>query len=171
MAITNYSVFNPLNEEIVRNLAFVLFVQGHKYTGALERSIRPVVENIGGGAIRLSATALDYIFDLEEGLPPGDPKFNAVDMKKLEAWVKFRQSQGHPTPSAKVLVKKWKKKGFELEGASNYSQLDGQVDRAIQYTFEAYDKDYFEKIDEQIYRMFDEEVQRTKSGTISSKNV
>lgn len=171
MAITDPNILAPVNTKVIQDLVLILRGQGHKYTGALERSLVPQIDKIAGAYV-LSATALDYIFDLEEGLPPNDPKFSRVDMAKLEAWVKFRRNQGHPTPDAKVLIKKWKKKGYELEGALLYADPEiGQVDKAIELTFSIAEQSYFEMIDQKVFQMFDDEVNRTKSETINSKSI
>lgn len=125
----NINIFQPVNEAIIQDIVFELSYKGHQHTGDLEKSL---VEHIDfdGKNIVLSASALHYIFELEHGVQASRIDVSQINMTRLSEWVEFRLNQGHPTPSAKEIVKLWKKYGYELEGAKKYSP-EGETTNAI----------------------------------------
>lgn len=162
------TIFDSVNNEIVDDIKYQLFLQGHMYSHALDESIKPYL-SIEGGAVNLSATALSYLQELEHGISPFT-KINAdkVDINKLAKWCISKgmaQSLSGSIAMAKLLVRRWKKEGYELEGAKAYSDT-GKVDEAVKTAFDNNKEKHIGLLDSAVYGSLDTVFHKTKSGVV-----
>lgn len=162
--IPNPDVFEQVDEHIVNDINTWLKDQGHEFEYDLEKSIKLVLA-YNGDTYTIGAEGLDYIFDLEYGVSPEEMSKKAVDVDKLDRWVKFRRSQGHATPGVNRLIKLWSQRGFELQGAILYSNKP-RVNLAITDTLETYEADYFKQIDDIVFDYLDIQFSEVKEGKI-----
>ncbi len=162
-------IFDLANKAIVEDIKTELRLQGHHFTGALEASIQDrIIED--NGSLVLTAEALSYLEDLEKGIPANEIPNRTIDLPGLASWVRIKSiwrgcSEKQSFKIALTIIKKWKKEGFELEGAKFFSST-GKVDRAVSETFEKNQDEYFTMIDQAAIGRLDDIFSSIKSGTI-----
>lgn len=166
---TNTSIFEPANRAIIDDIKKELRLQGHFFTGALEASLleKRIAEN---GGVVLTAEALGYLEDLEHGIPASQINFNKINFHNLAEWVRIKSiwrgcSEKKALSIAFAIAKKWKREGFELEGARFFSKT-GIVDRAVAETFDKNQPKYIGMIDTAAIGSLDNIFNEVKSGTV-----
>lgn len=165
----NTNIFEPANKAIVDDIKKELRLQGHRFSGALESSLRErqVAEN---GGVTLTAPALGYLEDLEHGIDGGLIDFNKINFTFLATWVRVKSIWRGCSPKvalkiAFAIAKKWKREGFELEGAKFFSET-GKVDEAVSETFEKNQPKFIGLVDEAAIGSLDNIFHEVKGGTI-----
>ena len=156
-----------INERIIADIKAELRRQGHHDTGRLEGSFRPYDAIVKNENI-LQAFALEYIRELEEGVPASKISISQAEFQDLEGWVRRKIgafSEAEATGIAAAIVRKWKKAGRPLEGSREFSQ-SGEILHAIQTAFESNEAQYADNVFDAADIEIDAEFSRTKSGTI-----
>lgn len=163
----NPSSYNFINIIISNDIKEQLRLQGHFFSGDLERSITPE-KILEFGNIVLTARALDYIKELEYGVPASRINPNSEDIGKIAKWVLERNLVTNPaqaTTAARLIIQKWQKQGKPLETSKEYSKT-GQILHAISITLREQEQKYYRLIDDETISILDKEFNHVKSGKI-----
>ena len=100
------AIFAEANKEITDDIKEELRLQGHFLTGALERSIREIVIETPNG-FQLTASAAEYMTDLEEGVPSHHISLNLKSIQEMTRYVELRM--GYKGKYAEKVAKRDKK--------------------------------------------------------------
>jgi hypothetical protein len=104
------SSFSPVNRAITDDIKRQLRLKGHYDLGNLEKSINELfIEE--KGTLHLTATALDYLDELEHGVEAKDIDDSKINLIKLAGWVSRKISNKGSIGIAKAIIKNWKKHG------------------------------------------------------------
>lgn len=160
------SKIHPINEAIASDIKHQLRLQGHHLTGALEASIKGT-EKIAIDETTLSATALGYIEDLEDGVPASEIKINSQTLAEMTRYVELRMGyKGSKAQQVALLIlQKQKKEGNPTDNSYNYSQT-GARKFAIEITFNKNEAKYFNAMDNVVEDYLDAEFHQLKNETI-----
>lgn len=157
--------FSDVNLDIVARIKEELRLQGHFFTGELERSLKPV-EQKDLFSFVLTCSAADYINDLEQGVPAA--QVTVKDFQRLVSWVDKKAGTLYEAQSvyvAQFIMQKWQREGKPLNTSRGFSQT-GEILHAIEISFEKHQNEYFGKIDSKVLNVLDETFHETKSGTV-----
>lgn len=165
----NPTIFEPANRSIVDDIKKELRLQGHRFTGTLEASFRPYEVNESGG-VTLTSEALPYLQDLEQGIPASQIVNKRTNVTFLATWVRVKSIWKGCTVKesfniAYAIINKWKKEGFELEGAKLYSET-GRVNKAVSEAFDKNQPKIIGLLDTAAIGSLDNIFHEVKSGTV-----
>lgn len=163
---TNPNIFNPANKVIAEDIKTELRLQGHYLTGALEASLheKEIHEN---GGITLTAQALEYIEDLEKGIPGFRIGLDDKSISEMTRYVQLRLGyQGKKAIKVAIaILKKQQKEGNPTKGSYAFTQTGFRTE-AVSDTFDKHQAKYIAMIDEPAIGSLDNIFHEIKSGTI-----
>jgi hypothetical protein len=90
----------PYADDLARMIRLEEEIQGHRNTGALDRSIQADVL-VSRGILQITVRALSYIRDLEDFTPGSDIKMSNAQFSRLTTWV-----SNHALRGVRKLIKK-----------------------------------------------------------------
>ena len=158
--------FNPANEAIVEDIKKELRLQGHHLTGALEASLRPLLvrEN---GIIVLTAQALEYLEDLEKGIPAKQITIDAKSTAEMTRYVELRMGYKgkYAIKVALAILRKQQQEGNPTKGSYAYTSTGFRTE-AVEDTFNDHQDKYVGLIDTAAIGTLDKNFSEIKSGTI-----
>lgn len=158
--------FDEVNDIIIDDIKEALRLQGHHLTGTLERSLTPNVTK-GGQGYSVSAEALGYIKDLEEGVRPEHIAVDAAAIRDMTRYVELRMGYTgkYAIKVAIAILNKQRKEGMPTQNSYQYSKTGERLD-AISDLFKDNGSTYNNLINDEVVSGFDEEFHKIKSGTI-----
>lgn len=165
MAI-NPNIFNQVNKSIVEDIKTEERLQGHYLTGALEASLRER-EVTEGGTISLTAEALEYIEDLEKGVPGFRIGVNNASVEAMTGYVTKRMgfTGKYATKVAILILRKQQKEGMPTKNSYQFSKTGFRTE-AVSDTFDDNQPKYIDGIDDVVINTLDNVFHQIKSGTI-----
>jgi hypothetical protein len=164
---TNPTIFAPANRAITDDIKKELRLQGHYLTGALEASLLEKEISESGG-VTLTASALEYLEDLENFTQPENIKLSRAGFEDLKGWVLLRGMTTSTSVAEKIafaILRKWKKEGRPTAASTAFSKT-GQRTKAVEIAFEKNESNYFEMIDDTVLATLDNIFHEVKSGTL-----
>lgn len=158
-------IFVAVNETIISDIKKELELQGHYLTGALEASFKNL-EIDEAGNIVLTAEALGYLEDLEQGIPASEIDI-AAKFNEMVRYVNLRFGYfGSKANSvAYLILRKQAKEGMPTSGSYAFSKT-GERTKAVEETFNNNDEKYTGMLDEAAIGSLDNEFSQTKSGVL-----
>lgn len=160
------TIFKPANRAIIEDIKKELRDQGHYLTGALEASLkeRQVSEN---GGVTLTAEALAYIEDLENGLAPNQIDQSTTGIAEMTRYVELRMGyKGKMAVKVALLIlKKQAKEGNPTKNSYQYSKTGFRTE-AVKDVFDSKSNRYVGLIDDAAIGGLDQSFNTIKSGEI-----
>jgi hypothetical protein len=157
-----------LDEQLERNLKKELRDQGHYLTGRLEASIAPKFISGPNGAT-LEIHALDYINELETGIPPEHIDVN--DIKYIQGLTEYAKKRFHissdrqATRVALRIAAKHRQEGMPTQASYQYSST-GERTEAIQTSYDEHAKENEQLIEDGWSKELDQLIDETFDQTI-----
>lgn len=160
----NKAILLSVNGQIVDDLKKMLELQGHHLTGALEESLKGVINDIENGC-ELSASALEYIETLETGIPAEQINI-AANLDAMTKYVQLRMGyQGKKAVQvAYLILRKQAQEGNPTESSKQFSQT-GERTKVVTNTFLANQDKYGNMIDVAVSGLLDSEFNQITSKT------
>ncbi|MGN6438174.1 MAG: hypothetical protein ACTHMM_16660 [Agriterribacter sp.] len=158
--------FDDINEIIIDDIKEALRLQGHHLTGALERSLTPDTTKEANG-YSISAEALAYIKDLEEGVRPEHIAVDAAAIREMTRYVELRMGYTgkYAIKVAIAILNKQRKEGMPTQNSYQYSQTGERLD-AVYDTFKENGATYNTMIDDEVVGELDNQFHTIKSGSV-----
>lgn len=163
---TNINIFEPANRAIVDDIKKELRLQGHYLTGALEASLTPKEVGENGG-LSLTASALEYIEDLEKGIPAHQISLDSNSLAGMTRYVQLRfgYTGKKAIKVAVAILRTQRREGNPTKGSYAFTQTGFRTE-AVSDTFDGNQPKYVEMIDVAAIGSFDNIFHEIKSGTI-----
>jgi len=163
---TNPSIFEPANRLIVEDIRTELRLQGHYLTGALEASIHDEEIHENGG-ITLTASALEYLEDLETGIAAPQIELSSSRLTEMTRYVELRMGYHgkKATSVAYAIIKKQQKEGMPTHGSYAFSKTGFRTE-VMEQTFDKNQPKFVNLIDTAAFNSLDNIFNQVKSGTI-----
>lgn len=163
---TETNIFRKTNEEITDDLKKELRLQGHYLTGNLERSIiqKEIAEN---GGVTLTASSLEYLKTLEEGLLSNQIDHSAKGINEMTRYVELRMgySGKKAVKVALLILKRQSKEGNPTLNSYQFSKT-GERTEVVKETFLKNESRYGSMVDTAVIGQLDNQFHQIKSGTI-----
>lgn len=163
---SNTAIFHPANQAIIDDIKKELRLQGHYLTGALEASLnaREIAED---GSVILTASALRYLEDLEEGIPASEIGMDTKSINEMTKYVNLRMGYTgkYAIKVALAILRKQQKEGNPTQASYEYSKTGERTD-AVKETFRQNQPRYVDLIDKPAIGGLDNDFNKIKSGTI-----
>lgn len=156
--------FDNINTKIIADIIEELRLQGHHLTGALERSLTDKVSKDGNG-YTLSAEALGYIKELEEGVRPEHIATDARAIAEMTRYVELRNiaTGKKAIKIAIAILDKQRIEGMPTRNSYQYSQTGERLD-AIHDLFKVKGSQYLSDVETVVVDTLDDEVRLIPSG-------
>lgn len=159
--------FEEVNIQICDAIKAELRAQGHYDTGALEASITPVIVSEGSNMV-LTASALGYLGQLEEGVPASQISINDADLSKIKAWSIRRGMAFNDRQADKVvalIIRRWKQEGMPTENSRAFSSTGFRTE-AVKDAFDDHDQQFVASLDNAAIGGLDAIFLQSKSGVV-----
>lgn len=157
---------SQLSDDLERDLAKELRDQGHYLTGALERSINSKTRSTGTGAA-LDVEALDYINDLNEGVPASQIQVDTAYVQELAAYAqkRFGVSGKAALRAGYNIARKHAIEGNPTKASYQFSNTGDRL-HAIEDSYEKNEALYDQQIETGLSQELDDLIDNTFTETV-----
>lgn len=157
-----------LDQQLSQNLKKELRDQGHYLTGALEQSVQSrFVSNSDG--VTLEMVALDYINDLETGIPGN--QIDVTDASYIEGLARYAKlrfglkSDRQALRAAFRIAAKHRKEGMPTRNSYQFSST-GERTEAVQTSYDEHARDNEKLLEDTFSTELDELIDKTFDQTV-----
>lgn len=157
---------SKLSSDLERDLAKELRDQGHYLTGVLERSINSRISSAGNSAV-LDVEALDYINDLNTGIPASQIQVDVAYVQELAAYAqkRFGVSGGAALRAGYNIAKKHAQEGNPTQASYQFSNTGDRL-HAIEDSYQKNEAGYDQQIETSLGLELDDLIDHTFTETL-----